>query len=75
MTITGQQVKAARQLLGWSREKLAARARATKQTVWNIETGKVRPRARTARMIGLALEAAGLEFVDGEPGVTLKPSP
>ena len=75
MTIIGQQVRDARKLLEWSRVKLAARSRITNQTVWNIETGKVRPRARTVQMIGRALEAAGVEFAEGEPGVRLKAKP
>jgi DNA-binding XRE family transcriptional regulator len=75
MTITSQQVRAARALLEWSRVTLAARSRITNQTVRNIETGKVRPRARTVQMIGRALEAAGVEFVEGEPCVKLKTKP
>ena len=75
MTITGQQVKAARFLLGWSQEKQAGEAGLSKLTVRNFETGKGRPIVRTVRKIQRAFEAAGVEFVDGEPGVKLKAKP
>jgi transcriptional regulator with XRE-family HTH domain len=72
MTITGQQVKPALLLLGWSREKLEAKAGISAQTVWNFEAGKGRPRVRTVRKLQSAFETAGVEFVDGEPGVKMK---
>jgi transcriptional regulator with XRE-family HTH domain len=74
MTITGQQVKAARQLLGRSQFQLAAETHATvgATTIGLFERGKIQPSIRIVLAIQSALEAAGVEFVDGEPGVKLK---
>jgi transcriptional regulator with XRE-family HTH domain len=71
MTITSQQVKAARLLLGWSQEKLAAEAGINTRTVGKFETGERRAAVLSVSMIQRTLEAAGVEFVDGEPGVNL----
>jgi transcriptional regulator with XRE-family HTH domain len=75
MTLTGQQVKAARLLLGWSQERLAAEAGIQTRTVGNFEGGKGRPLVRIVSTTQRALEAAGVIFVEenGEgPGVRLK---
>jgi transcriptional regulator with XRE-family HTH domain len=71
MTISGAQVTAARDLLGWSQEKLALEAGVDTRTVCSFETGKSRPLVMTVSLIQRALEEAGVEFVDGEPGVRL----
>jgi DNA-binding XRE family transcriptional regulator len=75
MTITGQQVKAARMLLGWSQFKLAAEIRISETTIGHFEIGRRWPSARIVSAIQRTLEIAGVEFVDGEPGVTLKAKP
>jgi ribosome-binding protein aMBF1 (putative translation factor) len=75
MTITGPQVKAARALLGWSRERLAGEADLHTRTILNFEGGKGRPMARIVSVIQLALEEAGVEFVEGESSVRLKAKP
>ena len=72
--ITGTQIKAARKLLGWSTLKLAQRAKMHTSTVHRAECVEGEPpiTARHAAMIRIALEAAGVEFTNGdEPGVKL----
>jgi DNA-binding XRE family transcriptional regulator len=75
MSITVEQIKAARVLLGWSQEGLAAEADVNTRTVGNIEVGRGRPSARTIDMLQRAIESAGVIFVEenGEgPGVRLR---
>jgi transcriptional regulator with XRE-family HTH domain len=69
--ITGEQVKAARELLGWSLPRLASRAAVSDATIRKWESGGHRP-ANTVS-IQHALEAAGVEFTNGnKPGVRPK---
>jgi transcriptional regulator with XRE-family HTH domain len=75
MTITGAQVKAARQLLGWSQEDLADEAGLSTTAIAIFEADDGPPSVQTPHMIRLALEDAGVEFVEGEPGVKLKANP
>ena len=78
--ITPQQMRAARSLLGWSRERLAARSDTAAPFVSIYENdGRVANlRSREPLFDGLAtiratLEAAGVTFTNGdEPGVKLK---
>jgi transcriptional regulator with XRE-family HTH domain len=70
--ITGDQVKAARKLLGWSQLALALEASVTQGTIANFETGKSRLSVLSVSTIKRALEAAGVEFPEGEPGVKLR---
>jgi ribosome-binding protein aMBF1 (putative translation factor) len=72
MTITGQQVKAARRLIGWTQDSLAVEIRVSPTCISNFEMGKRRPSVLIVSVIQRALEAAGVEFVEGEPGVILK---
>ena len=75
MTITGQQVRAARQLLRWTQDTLAAEVRVSPTTIGHFETGKRPPSMLMISAIQRTLERAGVEFVDGEPGVRLKAKP
>jgi transcriptional regulator with XRE-family HTH domain len=70
--ITGEQIKAARKLLGWSQMTLALEAGLEQSTVANFETGKTRPSVLSVSSIKRALEGAGVEFTHGEPGVRLR---
>jgi transcriptional regulator with XRE-family HTH domain len=70
--ITGEQAKAARKLLGWSQMALALEANVSQGTVANFETGKGQLSVPSVSTIQRALEAAGVEFPDGEPGVKLR---
>ena len=77
--ITPDQVRAARSLLGWSRERLAAHSGVTTIFVSTYEdTGRVMKMwSRVPSVDGLAavrgtLEASGVEFTTGDqPGVKL----
>jgi transcriptional regulator with XRE-family HTH domain len=76
LTVSIRQVKAARALLGWSQEDLAAAAGVSVPTVKRLEAGQgvLGGRAETGRKIRTAIEAAGVEFIhekDGGPGVRL----
>jgi transcriptional regulator with XRE-family HTH domain len=72
--ITGEQVKAARKLLGWSQLALALEAGVTQGTIANFETGKKHLSVLSISTVQAALEAAGVEFTNGggEPGMKLK---
>jgi transcriptional regulator with XRE-family HTH domain len=67
------QLRAARGLIGWSQTDLSAAAKVGRATIADFESGKREPYARTLNVLREALEAAGVEFTDGEqPGVRLK---
>ena len=65
--ITGEQVRAARKLLGWAQMTLALEANVALQTIAKFETGQGRPFVHATSTIKRALEHAGVEFPDGEP--------
>jgi transcriptional regulator with XRE-family HTH domain len=71
------QVKAARALLGWSQEELAAAAEVSLPTIKRLEAhdGALGGRHDTGTKIRAALERGGVEFIDengGGPGVRLR---
>lgn len=69
-----RQVKAARSLLGWSQRDLARASGISEPTIKRLEAsdGDLGGRPSTAEAIRRALEAAGVEFTNGEqPGVRL----
>jgi transcriptional regulator with XRE-family HTH domain len=70
--ITGEQVRAARKLLGWSQMTLALEASVDQSTVLKFETGKSRPSVLSVSTIKRTLEGAGVEFTEFEPGVRLR---
>ena len=75
MTLASEQVKAARQLLGWSQSDLAGHVGVSTKTVWVFELGKPRPSVLNLDLVRAALELAGVIFVEenGEgPGVRLR---
>jgi transcriptional regulator with XRE-family HTH domain len=67
--IAVEQLRAARGLLGWSQSDLAARAGLSLPTVKRVESG-VGPRVseEAREKLKLALEAAGVEFLDENGG-------
>jgi transcriptional regulator with XRE-family HTH domain len=72
-----RQLKAARALLAWSQEQLAVAADVSIPTIKRLEAqeGLLGGRNETGTKIRLALEAAGIEFIDengGGPGVRLR---
>jgi transcriptional regulator with XRE-family HTH domain len=73
MDLTPAQCRAARALIGWSQDQLAAASKVAKATIANFELGKRAPYERTLDDIVAALQAGGVEFTNGEqPGVRLR---
>jgi len=75
MSFLAGQCRAARGLIGWSQDQLAAASKVGKATIANFERGTSTPYDRTLADIKAALEAAGVIFVEenGEgPGVRLR---
>jgi transcriptional regulator with XRE-family HTH domain len=70
--INGEQIKAARKLLGWSQMTLALEANIEQSIVANFETGKSRPSVLSVSTIKRTLEGAGVEFTEFQPGVRLR---
>jgi len=74
--ITGDQIKAARSLLGWSQPRLANAAGLSEGTVKRFETGLAVVSQDAISRMRVALEAAGVEFTNGKrPGVRLRGEP
>jgi predicted transcriptional regulator len=65
-----RQLKAARALLAWSQEELAAAADISVPTIKRLEAleGPIGGRDNTATKIRLALEAAGIAFIQENGG-------
>src|ERR1700719_747508 len=77
LKVSIRQIKAARALLGWSQEQLALAASVSVPTIKRLEAqdGPLGGRADTSDKIEVALEKAGVEFIDengGGAGVRLK---
>ena len=77
LKVSIRQLKAARALLDWSQEQLAAAAEVSIPTIKRLEAndGPLGGRELTVEKILYALEAAGMEFIDengGGPGVRLR---
>jgi DNA-binding XRE family transcriptional regulator len=70
------QIKAARALLEWPREMLAARCSVSTRTLADVENGEGNPKLETLAVIRATLEAAGIAFIDedgaGGPGVCFR---
>jgi predicted transcriptional regulator len=75
LVITPSQCRAARGLLGWNQQDLAAKAGVSQLTVHQLEAGSTRPRRATLDVVRRAFEEAGVDFIDGNgggPGVRLR---
>jgi transcriptional regulator with XRE-family HTH domain len=76
MTISADESRVARELLGMSQEVLANVSRVSRATLIAFENRQKLPRYDTVDAIRRALEAAGAEFTSGgEPGVKLRKAP
>jgi len=76
MTITPAQVKAARLFLGWTQSELAGQAGVSGTTIGYAENDDPRRPAARLAAVRQALEAAGIEFDEGNgegPGAIMKP--
>jgi transcriptional regulator with XRE-family HTH domain len=75
MNFSGNQLRAARALLGLDQEALAEKVGVSDNTIRNMEACGAEPVggfASTRDKVRMALEAAGVEFLDhGQPGVRL----
>jgi transcriptional regulator with XRE-family HTH domain len=70
--MTPSQCRAARGILNWTQDEMASAARLSVVTVRNFENEKSTPQRASLDVIQRALEAAGVEFTNGEqPGVRL----
>jgi transcriptional regulator with XRE-family HTH domain len=70
--MTSDQSRAARGLLDWSQAELAVRSNLSESTIRDFEKGRRVPSINNLAAIRRALEAAGVEFIDGDqPGVRL----
>jgi transcriptional regulator with XRE-family HTH domain len=75
MTITPEQLRAARALLNWTQGDLASAAKVARATLADFEAGKRDPYGRTLDDVQRAIESAGVEFIaenGGGPGVRLR---
>ncbi len=79
MLTTGNQLKAARALIGVDQATVAAAASVNVNTIRNMEAAGASPisgRAQNVQAVQRALEAAGIEFLNhGQPGVRLRKGP
>ncbi len=77
MSITSEQIRAAKAIIRWSGEDLARAAGVSLSSIRRIEAASGIPKAqnmRTVLAIRAALEAAGVDFIgspDDRPGVRL----
>jgi transcriptional regulator with XRE-family HTH domain len=75
MSLTPEQSRAARGLLDWSQAQLASQSNLSESTVRDFEKGRRIPSVNNLAAIQKALEAAGVEFTNGDqPGVRLRKS-
>ena len=75
MTISPDQCKAARALIGWPRRALSETSQVAERTLIDFERGARNPHKRTLFDIRRALEEAGVIFIDEDdegPGVRLR---
>jgi predicted transcriptional regulator len=77
LKVSIRQIKAARALLAWSQEELAAVADVSIPTIKRLEAfdGPLGGRNETGEKIRKALESAGIEFIaenGGGPGVRIR---
>jgi transcriptional regulator with XRE-family HTH domain len=70
--IEGRQIRAARALLGWTAEQLAAKVGLTRQAIKRIEDGETQAREGTLGDIAHILDEQGVDFCENS-GVRFKP--
>lgn len=72
MSFSAEQCRAARALLNWSQRRLADAGKAATKTIADFERRARLPYERTLADMQRALEAAGIEFINGgKPGVRI----
>lgn len=74
--IRAEQIRAARALINWSRERLSKESRVPMRTLARIEPGQLCTRGDALERIQKTLEKVGIKFIDGnKPGVRLAQDP
>lgn len=68
MSITPEQCRAARALLGWSQPDLADAVGIARETIAHFERGARTPHPNNLTAIRSTLEAAGIDFIDPNGG-------
>ena len=68
MSITPEQCRAARALLDWSQPDLVKASGVGRSTITRFERGSHMPHASNLAAIRVALEAAGVIFIDDNGG-------
>ncbi len=63
------QLRAARAMLGWTRQRLAVTSRVHRQTIGDIEKGRTQAQKGTMARLVQTLEEAGVVFGDGSVGI------
>ncbi|QPC95715.1 helix-turn-helix transcriptional regulator [Mesorhizobium sp. INR15] len=71
MSLTPEQSRAARGLKDWSQTQLGEASHLSESTIRNFEKGRRIPSINNLAAIRSALEAAGIEFINGT-GVKLR---
>ncbi len=69
--IDDRQMRAARAMLNWTQDQLAAASGIARATIRNIEAGDTLPRLETTAALRAAFENAGVEFLPGS-GVRMR---
>lgn len=64
MQITGKQIRAARALLGWSRQDLVEKCDISMSALLRLESATTDSRTSTVSKVSSALSSAGIEFVN-----------
>ena len=72
MTITGEQIKAARSLLGWTQSELAGRVGLSRSTVGQFESGTRRLPSFDTSVMASIFDEAGIESEDKGHGVRMR---
>jgi len=73
MNVTSAQLRGARAMLGWTRQRLAVAAQVHRQSIGDIEMGRVQPQRGTMQRLVVALESGGVVFAEGG-FVAIKPA-
>jgi transcriptional regulator with XRE-family HTH domain len=72
MTLTGAQVREARELLGWAQPQIAGELGISVSQIISIEAGKSQLTALQASVLKRVLERAGVEFTKEPEGAKLR---
>jgi transcriptional regulator with XRE-family HTH domain len=67
-SLSPEQCRAARALLDWQQRDLSEKSKVSRKSILEFERGRTVPWARTIDDLREAFEAAGIEFLDEEPG-------